>query len=334
MKRKAISRTEIYLISIILIYCVVVTIANPAFLSYETLFDMLRASSGTMILAIGVLTVLISGGIDVSFTTIAIFGGYTATRILIATGVNNLFVAFLISCAIGLLLGFINASVIHYFKLPTLIATLGTSSVYHGIMTTVVGTKNIGATYMPGALTKFGAAQLFQMNDKGEAVIGLSVFIIPVLLVMIAAWYIFYKTMLGRGIFALGNSEEAAIRAGFNPWLIRLFVYSFVGFLSGVMGIIYVSEVNAVNPISLVGSELTVIAATVVGGAKLTGGQGTIRGTVLGVLLVYLLNSTLVFLGLSSSWNNFFTGIILVASVAATSYQERIKNRKNLIFAE
>ncbi len=331
---KTFTLTEKYLASIIFIYCIVVASVNHAFLSLETLFDMLRASSGTMVLAMGVLLVLVSGGIDVSFTAIAIFGGYTATRVLIGTGIDNLFLAFFIACGIGLVLGLINALIIHFFRLPTLIVTLGTSAVYYGMMTTFIGTKNIGATLMPPVLTNFGAAQLFAIKSGENASTGMSVFIVPVVLAIVVTWFIFYRTMLGRGIFALGNSEESAVRAGFNPMLIRLFVYSFTGFLSGVMGIIYVAQVNACNPISLVGSELTIIAAVVVGGAKLTGGQGTVLGTFLGVILVYLLNSTLVFLGLSSSWNQFFVGIILLASVIATSYQERNKNRKNLIFAE
>ena len=334
MRLKRFSQTEKYLISIIVLYCIIVSIYNPAFLSFETLFDMLRASSGTMILGMGVLVILLSGGIDVSFTAIAIFGGYTSTCVLISTGINNLFVAFLISCCIGLLLGLINALLVHFFKLQTLIVTLGTSAVYFGIMTSFVGTKNIGATLMPKALTQFGGSNLFTMMGKENVPIGISVFIIPVVLIMFLTWFILYRTMLGRGIFAMGNSEESAIRAGFSPLVIRLFVFSFVGFLSGIMGVIYVAQVNAVNPISLVGSELTIIAAVVIGGAKLTGGQGTLLGTFLGVVLVYLLNSTLVFIGLSSSWNQFFVGIILLASVITTSYRERNKNRRNLIFAE
>ena len=332
MSNKKNQKTEIFILGLIIVYCIVVSISNSAFLSFETLFDLIRASSGTLILAMAVLVVLISGGIDVSFTAIAIFGGYTATKILIGTGINSLLLAFVISCSIGIILGIINALVIHYFKLPTLIATLGTSSVFYGIMTTFIGTKNIGATAMPEVLTKFGATKLFEITTKENFTVGLSVFIIPVILIIVLTWFCFYRTILGKGIFALGNSEEATIRAGFSPLLIRLFVYSYVGFLSGIMGIIYVAQINACNPISLVGSELMVIAATVVGGAKLTGGQGTIFGTILGVLLVNLLNSTLVFLGLSSSWNNFFVGIIFVISVVITSYQERIKNRRNLTF--
>ncbi|BBH24492.1 ABC transporter permease [Paenibacillus baekrokdamisoli] len=333
MKRLALNKMEIYLLIIILAYSTVVTLVNPAFLSLETLMDMLRASSGMMILALGVLVVLISRGIDVSFTAVAIIGGYTAARAMLATGIDNLLFAFAVSGIIGLLLGTINALIIHCFKLPALIVTLGTSSVFYGLMTTFLGTKSITPSQMPVSLMKFGSSRLLEFTTSTNTVYGLSVFIIPVIVVIVATWFLLYKTMIGRGIFAMGNSEEAAVRAGFNLFVLRLVIYSFVGVLAGIMGVIYVSEVKMVNPVSLVGTELSIIAAAVIGGAKLTGGQGKIFGTLLGVTIIQLLNSTLVFLKLSTSWNSLFIGIVLVTSVAITSYQERIKNEKNLIFS-
>jgi len=334
MKVRSLTRMEKYLLAIIAVYSVVVTIANPAFLTFETLLDMVRAASGTLILASGVLVVLISGGIDVSFTAIAIIGGYVSVRLMLSTGINSLLFASAISCLIGLACGLINALIIHCFHLPTLIATLGTSSVFYGVMTTFMGTKGVNASQMPSSMVDFGGCQLFVIPAKSGTTYGLTVFIIPVVIILIVTWFILYRTMLGRGIFALGNSEEAANRAGFNLLNIRLFIYSFMGVVAGIMGIVYVSEVRWVNPIALVGTELSIIASVVIGGAKLSGGEGTIFGTILGVLIIKLLNSTLVFLGLSSSWNDFFIGIILIASVAVTSYQARLKNRRDLIFTE
>jgi len=100
------------------------------------------------------------------------------------------------------------------------------------------------------------------------------------------------------------------------------------------MGVVYIAQVNAAYPNKLVGDELMVIAGAVIGGTKATGGQGKILGVILGTVVIYLLNSTLIFLGLSSSWNDLFVGALLVASVAVTSYQNRIRNNRNLIFTE
>ena len=107
-----------------------------------------------------------------------------------------------------------------------------------------------------------------------------------------------------------------------------------MGAVAGIMGIVHIAQVNSVYPNALIGSEISVIAAVVLGGTKFTGGQGTIFGVMLGVIIINLLNSTLIFLGLSSSWNNLFVGALMIVSVAVTSYQERLKNRKHLIFIE
>jgi simple sugar transport system permease protein len=300
----------------------------------ENFLDVLRGSSGMIILAMGILVVLLSGGIDLSFTAIAIFGGYAAARLMIATGIDNLAFAFVISAAIGISLGAINALVIHFFNLPTMIATLGTSSLFSGIMTTFIGTSTITVRQMPKSLTGFGEFRLIQMVGETGNTYGLSVFIIPVVIIVVMTWFIIYKTMLGRGVVSLGNSVEAAKRSGFNLLGLRMFVYTYVGLLAGIMGIIYVAEVNAVYGTALYGTELTYLAAVVVGGTKLTGGEGKILGTLLGVIIIRLLNSTLVFLGLTSSWNGFFTGAVLLLSVGLTSYMSRVRSRRNLTFTD
>ena len=128
--KKWFGKTQTYVLIILILYCVVVTVANDQFLTLENLFDVIHTSSVTMILALGVLMVLVSGGIDISFTTIAVFGAYTAARVIQETGIDNLAFAFAISIVIGAILGAINAFIIHQFKLPTLIATLGTQSVF------------------------------------------------------------------------------------------------------------------------------------------------------------------------------------------------------------
>lgn len=332
-RKKYITRSELVLLSIIVLYCIGVSVINKQFLSLSTIFDLLRSFSGTMIVALGILLVLLSGGIDVSFMSIALFGSYVAIKIMIDCSINNIFIAFIISISIGLILGLVNAFIIHNLKLPTFIATLGTQNIFHAIMTTFIGDRTYGAGLMPKAVSDFGSAQIFSIKtDLG--VIGPSVSIILVIISVILVWFIIYKTMLGRGIVALGNSEESAIRAGFNPLIIRLFVYGFMGILSGTMGVIYVSQVNSAYPNALIGNELMVIASVVIGGAKITGGQGKIFGVFLGVIIIYLLNSTLILIGLSASWNKFFVGIIILSSIIITSYQDRKKNRKLLIFTE
>ena len=286
-----------------------------------------------MIVAMGLLVVMISGGIDVSFMAIALFGSYTSLYIMIQTGINNLAFAFAVSMAIGVVLGLVNAVLISWLKLPPFIITLGTQNLFHGIMTTFISDKSFGSGVLPECLHKFGQGTLFKVATANGST-GLTVSLIPVLIAGLATYFILRKTMIGRGIVAIGNDEESSRRAGFNPFKIRLFVYAYSGALAGMMGIVYAAQVNALYPNKMVGDELMVVAAVVIGGTKITGGQGKIFGAVLGVLITYLLNSTLIMIGLSSSWNNLFVGAILVIAVAITSYQERVKNRKHLIFTE
>lgn len=321
------------LLIIIVVYSVFVTIKNPGFFQIQTVFDIIKTSSTTMIVAMGLLVVMISGGIDVSFMAIALFGSYTSLYIMIQTGINNLAFAFAVSMAIGVVLGLVNAVLISWLKLPPFIITLGTQNLFHGIMTTFISDKSFGSGVLPECLHKFGQGTLFKVATANGST-GLTVSLIPVLIAGLATYFILRKTMIGRGIVAIGNDDESARRAGFNPFKIRLFVYAYSGALAGMMGIVYAAQVNALYPNKMVGDELMVVAAVVIGGTKITGGQGKIFGAVLGVLITYLLNSTLIMIGLSSSWNNLFVGAILVIAVAITSYQERVKNRKHLIFTE
>ena len=321
------------LLIIIVVYSVFVTIKNPGFFQIQTVFDIIKTSSTTMVVAMVLLVVMISGGIDVSFMAIALFGSYTSLYIMIQTGINNLAFAFAVSMAIGVVLGLVNAVLISWLKLPPFIITLGTQNLFHGIMTTFISDKSFGSGVLPECLHKFGQGTLFKVATANGST-GLTVSLIPVLIAGLATYFILRKTMIGRGIVAIGNDEESARRAGFNPFKIRLFVYAYSGALAGMMGIVYAAQVNALYPNKMVGDELMVVAAVVIGGTKITGGQGKIFGAVLGVLITYLLNSTLIMIGLSSSWNNLFVGAILVIAVAITSYQERVKNRKHLIFTE
>ena len=331
---KKIDKTQRFLIVIIIIYCIIVASRNQAFLSLTTLFNLVRSSAGTTILSMGVLMVMISGGIDVSFPAIAIFGGYASLRACMAFGIRSMFLTFLISIVIGILLGVGNALLINLLKLEPFIITLSTASVYFGLMTILIGTKNVGASDLPEQFRILSSTKVITTTNQYGGKIGLSVFIIPVVICVVLTWFILRRTLIGKGISAMGCNEEAARRAGFNVNLIRIFIFAFSGFLAGIMGIIYIAGTNSVNPVSLVGTEMTVIACVVIGGASPAGGYGTIFGTLLGVLLYYLFNQTLVYLGLSASWQDFFMGIVLLISIITTSYSRRLKNRKNFIYTE
>ncbi len=329
--QKLLKQHELYLFLVIIVYSIFITSLNSSFLSLENLFDLSKSSAGMGIMAIGVFIVLLSGGIDLSFTAIAISGQYIAAKVLIASGVDNIFLAFFISCLVGVALGAINGFLISYYKIPTLIATLGTSSVFHGALLTIVGTKAINSAQLPDCFKAFGAANVFMLTKPNGVNYGLSVFVILFILLAILTWLILKYTMLGRGIYAIGGDINSAIRAAFNIPKIQFFIYCYVGILAGIAGVLHISLIRYGNPTYIVGDELNVIAAVVLGGTRITGGSGTIIGTIMGVAMITILNNSLILVGLSSFWHTFFVGLIIIISVSLTSYQNR-KSVGNIIF--
>lgn len=330
MLKKIFKHNETYLFFVLFVFSIVITIINPSFLTFENFFDLIKSSAGMTILAMGVLTVLLSAGIDVSFTAIAIAGQYISANVLIASGIDNLYLAFLISCSTGIALGAINALLISIFELPTLITTLGTLNVFHGALLAFVGTKAINTAQLPNCFKLFGHKDLYTLMRADGTNYGLSVYVLPLIGVVVLTWFILKFTMLGRGIYAVGGNKEAAKRAGINIVGIQFFIYCYVGFLAGIMGVMHISLIRYGNPMYIVGDELNVIAAVVLGGARITGGSGSILGTLLGVAMITILQKNLVLIGLSSYWHQFFIGLIIIAGVSTTYYRNKLISKRSI----
>jgi len=335
MVSKLLKRNETYLFFVILIFSFVVTIINPSFLTIENMFDLIKSSSGMAILAIAFFVGLLSGGIDISFPAIAIAGQYIAVNTLIALGVDNLLLAFLISCAVGTALGAINAFFISTFRMQALIVTLGTANIFHGALLVFVGTRAVNTGQLPNCFKAFGHLQLLTLTRADGTVYGLSIFVVLLLGIILLTWFILQRTLLGKSVYAVGGNYESSKRAGFNINNTLFFVYSYIGFLSGIMGVMHLSLIRYSNPNYIVDTELLkVIAAVVIGGAKITGGIGTLTGTFLGVIMMVILEKNLVLIGLSSYWHQFFTGLVIVVGVSITHYQSKIQKKRSLSFAD
>ena len=333
--KSLLKHNETFVFLVLLGFSLVVTIINPSFLSLENLFDLAHSSSGMAILAIGVFVVLLSGGIDVSFTAVAISAQYIAVKVLVEAGIDSLALAFLISCMVGIALGSINAFLISIFKLPTLITTLGTLSFFHGGLLEFVGSFPYYTGQIPDCFKTFGLAKIFTLVRADGTKFGLSIYVLIVLGVVLITWVILRYTMLGRGIYAIGGNRQAAERAGFNITRIQFFIYCYVGFLAGIMAIMHVSMIRYASPtLSIVGEELSVIAAVVLGGARITGGSGSILGTLLGVALIVAIQKNLVLIGLSSYWHQFFVGLIIIVGVSITYYQNLRRSQQRVVYTE
>jgi simple sugar transport system permease protein len=323
-------RTETYIGLTVVLLSILIGSTNQAFWSIGNLFDLLQSSVVVGIFAMGVLLVLLSGGIDVSFTAIAVFSLYATTKILTTIGFDGHVVwAFLLAAGFGILLGIVNGVFISIFKIPALIATLGTASLFRGIMLLFVGTFIINT--LPKGMNELGRTTLFQYTASNGVRGGLSASVLILAAVVLIIWVLLRYTLLGRGIYALGGDATAAKRAGFNTKHIQFFVYGLVGLLSGVGGIVHASVIRSANPFDLIGMELSVIASVVLGGARITGGHGTVLGTILGVFLVVLINNSLILLGVPSYWQKIVIGLLILAGTGISSYQSQRESRVNLL---
>ncbi len=316
------TRNETLVAVVIVAFCALAALSDPGFLSIATLTDLLRGGIVLGIFAVGALIVLISGGIDVSFTAIAAFTMYVTAMVLNAMMPwMPWWVALLMGMGIGACLGAINGFLIAVMGLPTLIVTLGTLSIFRGFLLTFIGQKQI--TTLPPGMREFGRMMMIRGTNADGSFYSLHGAFVVTLLAIALTWVILHRTMLGRQIFAIGGSVESARRIGINVRSVQFFVYVYVGALAGLAGIIHSSMARVANPFDLVGLELSVIAAVVLGGARLAGGHGTLTGTVLGVALIVLVRNSLIVLGIPATWQSVAIGVLILIGTGLPAWQAK-----------
>jgi simple sugar transport system permease protein len=307
-----------------------ISILNPVFFSLSTLFSTLRGSIVPLIFALGVLIVIILGGIDVSFAAIAIFSSYTAVKFLNEGAVDpGLLGITVIAILFGLVLGLFNGVVISLFKLPTLIVTLGTQTLFKGILLAYIGSKYIANP--PASLDVVAKTNIVTIVGEDGRGAFLHVLVIPVIVLAIGVAWMLKRTMFGRAIYAIGGDSEAARRAGFPVVRIQIFVYAMVGALAAVAGVLHVTLGRNANPQDLVGNELDVIAAVVLGGASVFGGRGSVLGTTLGVLLIQVINNSLILAGVPTAWQRAAVGILLIVGVGIQALSAKRRTKSSFV---
>ena len=306
-------RPELFTLFLLVSLCGIVGFVNPNFFQAATLFDIARSSVVIGLFALGVFVILAAGGIDVSFTAIAALTMYSVTQFVATRFPSAPLVLIFAICAIGGgLLGLVNGFLVHQLKAPSLIVTIGTQYLFRGFLLTFVGT--VWILNLPGQMDSFGKLALIgYASARGGRVI-LPAFFLVLPAAALLTWWILNRTLMGRAIFATGGSLAVAERLGYNVRTVHFFIFSYAGALAGLAGLIHACANRLANPFDIVGMEIEVIAAVVLGGARITGGTGTVIGTVLGVLLVVVINSVLIMTGVPSTWQRVVVGsFILVA---------------------
>jgi simple sugar transport system permease protein len=306
-------RPELFTLFLLVCLCAIVGFINPNFFQASTFFDIARSSVVIGLFALGVFVILAAGGIDVSFTAIAAFTMYSVTKLVAAYfPAAPLVLIFAISAIGGGLLGLINGFLVHQLRAPSLIVTIGTQYLFRGFLLTFIGT--VWILNLPGQMDSFGKLAVIEYISSRGTEVMLPAFFLVLPAAGLLTWWILNRTLMGRAIFATGGSPAVAERLGYNLRAVHFFIFSYAGALAGVAGLIHASANRLANPFDIVGTEIHVIAAVVLGGARITGGTGTVTGTLLGVFLVVAINNVLIMTGVPSTWQRVVVGcFILVA---------------------
>lgn len=324
--RKLFGTHEFIVLCVLAALVLLLGTVNPAFYSLGNLFSLLKGTVILGIFSLGVLVVIVSGSIDISFTAIAAFAMYCTGKLMLRFFPDGpLLSALAVAGGIGLLLGAVNALFVAYFRMPALIVSLGTASAIRGFMLAFIGVRIINN--LPAAHIAFSRTSLVELTDSTGRIVTLPAALLIYVGLVIAVWLLLRYTILGRGIYALGGDAVAAERAGFNVRGIQVFIFCLVGFLSGIAGVLHSTYMRNANPFDIVGTEMMVIAAVVLGGASITGGKGTVFGTVVGVLFIVIIDNSLILAGIPSYWQRVATGLIIVLSTAATALRSRAEAR-------
>lgn len=296
----------------LLILCIVLSVLSEKFITTTNVWNVLRQISVNVCISVGMTMVIIAGGIDLSVGSVLALSGAMAAGLL-KNGIEipsaNLYVGFtllgvlLAGVFVGSLMGWVNGFVITRFKVPPFVATLAMLTIARGL--TMLWTKGFPISGLGEKFVWLGTGWLLRVP-------------VPVwisLLVVGLAILVAQKTKLGRYIYAVGGNESAAILSGIDAKKIKIIVYSIAGGLAALGGLLVTSRLDAAQPNAGTGYELDSIAAVVIGGTSLSGGKGSIGGTVLGAIIIGVLNNGLVLLNVSPFWQQVVKGAVILVAV-------------------
>jgi len=312
---------EISLILVIIVISIFVQFRSGGnFFTAENISDLCTETAILAILAVGMMMVIITAGIDLSIGAIMALAGMIGTTILKGNkGINPLFII-LIAIVIGTICGMLNGISVSKLKILPIIATLGMMNIFRGVTYLVSKGNWVLQNDMSSSFLDLATGKALGINNL--VVIALVVYVIG---------YIFLKyTRTGRKIYAVGNSEESATVSGIKTERTLLIAYTIMGAIAGFAGILYVCKFGAAQGETAVGYEMNVIAACVLGGVSINGGTGRVQGVLLGALLLGLLNNAMPLINISVFWQEAIRGLIILLSVMCNALIQRNVEMKAL----
>lgn len=296
------------------------TVTAPNFMTSNNMINVARQSSINIILATGQTLVILSGGIDLSVGAVMALAASVSAVCMTYYGVS-FWIGMTIGILTGAFAGLISGVVITKGRVPDFIATLGMMSAARGVALLVTGGLPVPShnivhqmkAYLPDQLIWLGGGKLF----------GLPTAFLAAVLVVILGWFIARYTRLGRSLYAVGGNKEAARVSGINIDFSKISVYAISGALAGLAGLVLTGRLNSANALMGEGAELQAIAAVVIGGSNLYGGEGGVAGTLIGALIMGVLNNGLNLLSVSAFWQRIIMGVVLVSVVILDQWRRR-----------
>jgi rhamnose transport system permease protein len=318
MKRKTFR--EIGLLIFLVALCAFFQMLNNNFLTLENISDMLRNASILGILSVGMMMVLLTGGIDLSIGALLALSGMASSLIVRNNPELNIIFAILAGIGLGAACGLLNGLLVAKGKIIPIIATLGTMNVFRG------------TTYL---ISDGAWVSAHQMTKEFKAISTSSVgfvstlFIIAVIIIVLAYFFLTY-TRTGRYIYAVGSNPGNVHLTGIKKDKILFLVYILMGVLASLSGILWVSKFASAQGDTATGYEMTVIAACVLGGVSVSGGSGKISGLILGILLLGVLQNALPLVNVSTFWEDFIEGMIILIAIMLNVFIKRRADRNAL----
>lgn len=318
--KKITGSREILLVGILILLFAAVTVISPSFLTPKSIMDMLKNNAVTMVMALGMLCVMLVGGIDISIMSTLALSGMSVGMLLKYEVITSPVLAFLISVAIGTVCGLLVGLVISRANVPPIIATMGFMYVFRAMGYLVSNGGEWAGAAALGSFKDFATTKFLGLNC-----------VIWVIILCYVFFYFFMKwTRTGRKIYAVGSNASAAEVSGINVKNIKMMVYVIMGFLAGLGGALQVSVYASAMPDMQQGGEMDVIAACVIGGVSMSGGRGSVVGSLLGSLILATIAKALPLVGFDALWQNTIKGVLILVVVVVNVVLQRIADKNAL----
>lgn len=290
----------------------IIALNNITFIRIDNIVDMMKSNTVLGIMALGMLLVILTGGIDVSVSASVAAVTAIIGKFMVSFG-GNIFIVLIVACISGIVFGLINGVLIAKLKIPAIVVTLGTMSVINGVLLFITNGNLIGN--LPKSFIDFGEIRFFEVQTS-NGIVGLPIQVLFFIGAAILTYFILKFTLIGRGIYAIGGNKVSAERIGYKTDWINIFLYSYMGLMVGIAAVVHISIVKQVDPNAFTGFEMQVIAAVVLGGANIVGGEGSVSGVILGVLFLAFLNNGLTLMHIPVFWQKIVVGSVIIIAVS------------------